>query len=113
MPQKYGSVAKAYITQDSQLNNNYVEILNPLALNLYVLGYDYNKYISPLATIIKENLQTYLQKFRILTDAINILDAQVVNVGIDFEIMSLSNYNKNEVLLRCINAITDFFDIDN
>ena len=113
MPQKYGSVAKAYITQDSQLNNNYVEILNPLALNLYVLGYDCNKYISPLATIIKENLQTYLQKFRILTDAINILDAQVVNVGIDFEIMSLSNYNKNEVLLRCINAITDFFDIDN
>ena len=37
-----------------------------------------------------------------LTDAINIKDAFIINIGIEFEVIPLPDYNSNEVLLRCI-----------
>lgn len=115
MPAKYGSVAKAYIVPDDQLTQQeYIEqrVANPLALNMYVLGYDANKKLIELNQAIKENLKTYLSYYRILTDAVNIKDAFIINIGIDFEITVLPNYNSNEVLLRCVDAVKRVFDID-
>ena len=48
LPPKYGNVAKAYIVQDTQLDsqsgaNSDSRIINPLALNMYLLGFDANK----------------------------------------------------------------------
>jgi len=115
MPAKYGSIAKAYIVPDDQIaQSDYqgTRIPNPLAMNLYVLGYNQNKQLVTVNNAIKTNLQTYLDYYRILTDAVNIKDAFVINVGLDFEIAVLSNYNSNEVLLNCINALKQFFDTD-
>ena len=115
LPAKYGSVAKAYIVPDDQLSQQeYTEqrVANPLALNMYVLGYDAIKKLVELNSAIKENLKTYLSYYRILTDAVNIKDAFVINIGIDFEITVLPNYNSNEVLLRCIDTVKQLFDID-
>ena len=115
MPAKYGSIAKAYIVPDDQIiQEDYTQnrLPNPLALNMYVLGFNENKQLTALNQAIKENLKTYLNYYRILTDAINIKDAFVINVGIQFEISVLSNYNSNEVLLNCINALKTYFDID-
>jgi hypothetical protein len=115
MPAKYGSVAKAYIVPDDQLSQReYIEqrIPNPLALNMYVLGYDSNKQLIELNQAIKENLKTYLNYYRILTDAVNIKDAFIINIGIDFEISVLPNYNSNEVLLKCIDVVKQQFNID-
>jgi len=61
---------------------------------------------------VKENLKTYLNEYRILTDGINILDGFIINIGIDFEIITQKNYNKREVLLECINELKDYFNID-
>ena len=61
---------------------------------------------------IKTNLQTYLDYYRILTDAVNIKDAFIINIGLEFEISVLSNYNSNETLLKCINELKIYFDID-
>ena len=47
-----------------------------------------------------------------LTDAINIKDAFVINFGIDFEITTYKNYNNEEVILNCISELQDYFDID-
>ena len=89
------------------------EIPNPLALNLYTLGYDHQKKLTQLNTATKNNLKTYISYYRILTDAVNIKNAFIVNIGIDFEIRVLPNYNSNEVLLRCTAALIDYFNIDN
>lgn len=115
MPSKYGSISKAYIVPDDQIaQSDYqgTRIPNPLAMNLYVLGFNQSKQLVTLNNAVKNNLQTYLDYYRILTDAINIKDAFVINIGLDFEISVLSNYNSNEVLLNCINALKQFFDID-
>lgn len=111
LPPKFGSVAKAYImVEDNLVPQNPKRIPNPLAMNLYVLGYNENKQFTQLNTAVKENLQTYLDEYRIVTDAINIRDAFIVNIGVDFEISVLPRYNANEVLLRAIQALKTYFD---
>ena len=91
-------------------NNN--EKNNPFAINLYLLGYDSNKKLSVLNRAIKENLKTYLSEYKILTDGINISDGFIINIGIDFEIITLKNYNKSEVVADCISELKDYFNID-
>lgn len=115
MPSRFGSVAKAYIVPDDQISQKDFEknrIMNPLAMNMYVLGYNNLKQLVTLNQAVKENLKTYLGYYRILTDAINIKDAFIINIGVDFEISVLPNYNSNEVLLKCINELKAFFDTD-
>ncbi len=115
MPSKFGRVAKAYIVQDDQispLSNEFNRIRNPLALNLYTLGYDNNKKLTNLNTATKTNLQTYLEQYRMLTDAVNIKNAFVINFGLDFEITAFKNYNNNEVILNCVAELQDYFNVD-
>jgi hypothetical protein len=134
MPANLGSAAKAFVIRDEQINNvltqdegslvfnldddpfndrRYVE--NPVApnsVNIYLLGYNANKNLTTLNTLVKQNLAKYLEQFRVLTDEVNILDAFVVNIAVDFDIVVYRNYNMNDVLARCIDAVKDFFDID-
>lgn len=112
MPPKFGSVAKAFVIQDQQINpdNGQEMIPNPLAINLYTLGYDGNGAYTQLNPAVLENLKTYLNAYRIMTDAVNIKTAFVINVGLKFEIVTLPEYNSNEVLLKCINKLKSLFD---
>jgi len=115
MPPRFGRVAKVYITQDDQISPLTTEpnrIPNPLALNLYTLGYDRNKKLTNLNTATKTNLSTYLEQFRMLTDAVNIKDAFAINFTVDFEIVTFKSYNNEEVILNCISELKDFFNID-
>jgi len=115
MPSKFGRVSKAYIVQDDQispLTNEFNRIRNPLALNLYVLGYNNVKQLANLNVATKTNLSTYLEQFRMLTDAINIKNAFVINFALDFEVTVFTNYNNNEVILNCISELQDYFNID-
>jgi len=120
LPPQFGSVAKAYLAQDYQMETKKKdgttlseEIPNPLALNLYTMGYNNQKKVVPLNKATKTNLRNYISYYRMLTDAVNIKDAHIVNLGIDFEITVLPEYNSNEVLLRSIAALKDYFNIDN
>jgi len=117
LPPKYGNVAKAYIVQDSQLDsksgaNSDARIANPLALNMYLLGFDANKKLVTVNQAVKENVQTYLTQFRMVTDAVNIKDAFVINIGVKFNLLTKVGYNKEEVVLRAIQRVRDFFNID-
>jgi hypothetical protein len=157
MPERYGSIAKVYVSPDGEIDNNspssilanpqniaeftnlvdslkgstkqniqkelvkYLtqkktatnEINNPFAINMYVLGFDSNKNLTNLNNTIKENLKTYLGEYRMMTDAVNIMNGFVVNVGVDFEIICYSNYNKREIVTNCLNQLQNYFNIDN
>ena len=85
---------------------------NPLAINLYVLTYDRNKKLTNVSSAGKDNLKTYLSQYRMLTDAINIKDGYIVNIGIEFDITVLPGNNTNAVLVQCINVLKAMFAID-
>lgn len=123
MPAKYGSVTKVYVAQDGELDLNSPELMdqnkagtmeknNPFAVNMYVLGYDQNKKLTTLNLAVKENLRTYFDQYRILTDGINIIDGFIINIGINFEVTVYPNYNKREVVLRAVENLKDMFEID-
>jgi hypothetical protein len=117
MPAKYGSVAKAYLAPDSQLDTADREyprdtIANQLGLDIYLLGFDANKNLVPVNRVVKENLRTYLSNYRILTDALSLKDAFIINIQIEFEIVTRPDYNSNEVLLRCLSMLRDKFSND-
>jgi hypothetical protein len=117
LPAKYGNIAKAYIIQDTQLDsqsgaNSDSRVINPLALNLYVLGFDAGKRLANVNQAVKENIQTYLTQFRMVTDAVNIKDAFIINVGVKFSLLTKTGYNKEEVVLKAIQKVKDFFNID-
>ena len=117
LPAKYGNIAKAYIVQDTQLDsksgaNSDDRIINPLALNLYILGFNDGKKLAMVNQAVKENIQTYLTQFRMVTDAVNIKDAYIINVGVKFNLTTKTGYNKEEVVLRAIQKVRDYFNID-
>ena len=102
-------LTKYLIGKDSNLK----EKNNPFAINLYLLGYNSNNQLTNLNRAVKENLKTYLNEYRILTDGVNINDGFVINIGIDFEIITYKNYNKTEVLANAITELKNYFSIDN
>ena len=112
MPPRFGSVSKAYVIQDQQQNPDYggSPISNPLAINLYTLGYNGNGNLTALNPAILENLKTYIASYRILTDAINIKAAFIINIGIQFEVITQTEYNSNEVLIKCIAKLKEMFN---
>ena len=122
LPPKYGNIAKAYIVQDSQIDPSAgtVEnegqppkrIENPLALNLYVLGYDAGKQLTAINQAVKENIQTYQTQFRMITDAVNIKDAYIINVGVKFNILTKTGYNGEQVILQAVQRVKEFFELD-
>ena len=48
-----------------------------------------------------------------ITDAVNIKDAFVVNIGVQVEILPLPNYIGRDVLLECTNRLIEYFNISN
>lgn len=125
LPAKYGKVAKVFALKDEQLNiitslQNESNVINdiyvtnairPTAVNLYTLGYNNLGKLTTLNTFTKNNLARYLDKYRMITDDINILDAFVINIGVTFDIAVFRNYNIKDVLSRSISSIKEYFDI--
>jgi hypothetical protein len=112
LPSKYGAIAKAYITQETFNSTGNLLSENPLSLDLYILGYDSNKKLTNANNTLKSNLKTYLNEYRMVTDAINIKNAFYINIGVNFEINSDPSYNNKELLSTCISSLKTYFAVD-
>lgn len=141
LPPKFGSVAKAQVISDTNLevginkilvgtvdqnnvaslknnmSSNYFrgiayDTTNPFAINVYLLSYDSNKHLVRPNQALVTNMITYLKQSRMLTDAINIIDGYIINIGVDFTITVYKGFNKKDVLLTCIQTVQNFFNID-
>ena len=112
LPDKYGNIAKAYITQDSILDEEQQTQPNPLALNLYILGLNTNRHLVNVNDAVKENLKTYLTRFRPVTDAVNIKNAYVINIGVRATITTKNSFDQQIVATNVDQRIAEYFDVD-
>ena len=116
LPSDYGSISKVYVTQnlnvEDQATTAPTMTTNPLSLDLYVLAYNADKNLIKASTTLKQNLATYLNEYRMVTDAINIRDAFYINIGVNFDITTISGFNNQLVLKDCINALKSYFNIE-
>lgn len=109
MPSSFGYIAKGYV-EPSKVNSDQ----NTSApIDIYLLSYDQNKNLTPINDDLKNNVITYLQPYRLINDSINFKTPYIINIGIDFEIITTPNVNNNLVLMNCLSSLKTFFDIDN
>ena len=111
MPAKFGVVSKAYIEPTKAQSISAGE--SQSVLDLYVLSYNVNNQLTTTSPALKQNIITYLSQYRMVNDSVNIKDGFIINIGVNFDIIILPNYNSNEVLTKCITALKDYFRIDN
>ena len=110
MPANLGVIAKAHA--EPQKIGDYQSGELPSVLDLYVLSYDINRNLRTASNTLKRNLQTYLSEYRMINDSINIKDAYIINIGIDFEIVVNPNFNNSETLTNAIISLQNYFEID-
>jgi hypothetical protein len=103
MPSKFGSVFRVN-AKGSEFNKN--------AIELYVLSRDSTGVLTTAPAPLKENLSKYLSRFRMLTDAVEIMDSEIINLAFSFNVLTNPDFNKNEVLANCLEAMKEFFDIE-
>jgi hypothetical protein len=101
MPSNYGRVKRCYITQD---NDSFKR-----NINIYIISETNSGTLTTAPAILKDNIKTWLTQYKMINDTIDILDAIVVNVGIDFNVIVSPDYDRIEVLNRALSAIRTEF----
>jgi hypothetical protein len=109
LPSIYGRIGKVY-AQKPQLSDQQTSTIE--TVNLYVLGENAEGRLTYLTNTVKENIRTYLNEYKMVGDTVEIRDAYIINIGVDFEIITQPNYNANIVLSQCIIRINEYFDLD-
>ncbi len=104
LPSTFGRVYRASIRKSSR---------NPLASELYVLCRNRNGQLTIAPDSLKKNLSTYLNEFRLISDAIDVLDTTIINFGIEFSIVVTPDANKNQVLTACASALANISGTSN
>jgi len=99
MPAKYGNLKRANVLQDKDsFKRN---------LNIYVLAEDENGKLVKASTTLKRNLKAWISNYKMMNDTIDILDGNIVNIGLEFEVISSIGENKTRVLNDCLRALKE------
>jgi len=111
LPPQFGAISKAFIEKQRAGKLGVSEEAS--LLDLYVSAYNSQKQLVNASTALKKNISTYISQYRSANDSIRIKDAFIINIGIDFSLIILPNYNSNEVIAKCISTLQNYFNIDN
>ena len=102
MPPKFGSLKriKAIKNPNPRRGN----------LNLAVISVDTDEYLTTANAVLKDNLRTWLDKGRMVSDVIEIVDAKIINFGLDFTVIGDLDKDRTIILQACIVALTNFYN---
>lgn len=101
MPSNFGRVYRTSVRSNPN---------NPLATQLYIISRNNQGQLSVSPDSLKKNLQTYLNSFRMISDAIDILDAQIINLKLEFSVVIDPTKNKKLVLQNVISRLKTYFN---
>lgn len=117
MPSKFGKIAKAFITKDdgtfTNYNQNSPNQKDQILVSLYVLALNDNGNLAQPSAALITNLQNYISEYRMMTDAVDIKSAYVINIGCNFDITVRPNFTSQDVISRCLIQLQDYFNVDN
>ena len=78
MPNNFGQITKASVSRDALGLRR--------MLNLYCISEDGDKNLEKASSLVKENLKKWLSSVKMVTDRIDIFDAQILNIGLNLDI---------------------------
>ena len=101
MPERFGAIKRVNIVQDDQsFKRN---------MNAYVISEDASGFLVTGNASLKNNLKVWLNKNKMITDSIDIIDAKVVNFGIEYEALGEMNQDNSGLLSQIASALTRKF----
>lgn len=104
MPNKMGRIFRAGLR-----NNPY----NPFASHLHVISRNSEGLLTFSSDSLKENLSDYLSNYRLITDGIDIVDARIINIGVNYSVTVDANETVDTVLQSVNSKLVEYFDIKN
>ena len=102
MPSNFGVIQKAQLMRDETS-------FNGKNLNLYVLSSTTLGTLTQTDNIVKQNLRNWINQYKMIGDTIDILDARIINLQIDFSLTAFTNVNKYDVITTCISTLSNFY----
>lgn len=101
LPANFGRVFRAAV----RANQN-----NPLSTQLHIICRTADSRLIPAPDTLKENIRKYLNPYRLITDAIDILDASVINLSFQFDIVIDPSLNQQTVLQSILSKLLKQFN---
>lgn len=96
MPSDYGSIFRIQARRSP--NNNTI-------LQLLILSQDANGSLEVANSVLKSNLATYLESFRVANDIVEILNGTIINMGVEYRITVNPTFNRTIVLNNTLEAV--------
>lgn len=104
MPSNFGRVFRVAVSDNPR---------NPRGAELYVISRNALNKLTVSSDTLKQNLAKYLNHFRLVSDAIDILDAVVVNIGVNHSITVEKGFRQEVVLASIAGKLKKYFKIKN
>jgi hypothetical protein len=102
MPAKFGGIKRVNIVRDpTSLRRN---------LNLYAISEGADGTLIQSNSVIKQNLKQWLNQSKMISDTIDILDAKIINIGIEFTAIASLDANKFDVLNDAILKLSEYYN---
>jgi hypothetical protein len=104
LPSNFGRVFRASVSSNPN---------NPLATQLFIVSRNQDSKLIVSPDTLKQNLKTYLNPYRMISDAIDVLDARVLNLTVNFSVLIDPALNRSTVLQSILAKLQTFFDVKN
>ncbi len=90
MPASFGAIKRAAMVRDTNdLTRN---------LNLYVIAEGADGKLEKPSMLLKQNAKTWLNTMKMVSDSVDIFDAQILNIGLDLKFQIHRNSNPQTVI---------------
>jgi hypothetical protein len=86
---------------------------NPLASVVSIISRDSSGKLITSPDSLKLNLVTYLNQYRLISDAVDIVDTRVLNLKIEYDVVVNATANKNLTIQKVNDAIKKYMVIEN
>jgi hypothetical protein len=101
MPPSLGTIRRCAMINDPSSTSR--------RLTLYVVSLGQAGELTTAHDTVKGNIKNYLQQYRSVNDIIDIVDAKIINFGIEFVVVSHPSHNSNDVMRLAIAELQDYF----
>ena len=104
MPSNFGRVFRVAVSDNPR---------NPRGAQLHIISRTSSGNLVTSTDTLKQNLAKYLNKFRLVSDAIDILDSIIVNIGVEYGVTIEKGYRSQPVLASINAKLGSYFKIEN
>ena len=104
MPNKFGRVFRVGVRSNPD---------NPLATQLFIVSRSSQGNLVTSPDSLKDNLSLFLDQNRLISDAIDIMDSPITNIGVTYSIVVNGISNKNIVLQQINSSLKKYFTVTN